>query len=458
MITRTLTCALVAGALLVACGAGDKPAPRQQAAAQPDGDAAVQQALKAYAIEFLRRNPTTNTYLGGAGLDPSLREVDGLLRDHSPAALLQEDRWLENVSRQLEMFDEKQLSAAVRIDRDVALAQIHFLQHQHQQRRYQLRALDTYVVEPFRSIDWQLQGLTQTGASSYGTAEEWSLVVKRVRAIPAFLATAQEQLRAGVASDRVPDRRMIERDGVTSAEANAKYFTDTLPAIAAERLSGGDRDRLLADLKAAGARAGAAYLEFRNVIKAIYFDGAKIKPQFAADRFAMGEAEYNWALKNNLRVDTSAAQLFDEAWPIVQDTQQQMITLARGIAKTHGWTVPADGGGVVRAVFDELSKDYPKSDQEMVSWYRETAQRLVAYGRKTGVFDVPADYKLDVVETPPPLQASIDGAAYYPAPPFKKSGVGRFYVSPTHNDVAALQSNNRAALADLAAHEAGARA
>ena len=66
---------------------------------------------------------------------------------------------------------------------------------------------------------------------------------------------------------------------------------------------------------------------------------------------------------------------------------------------------------------------------------------------------MPADYKLEVVETPPPLRASIDGAAYYPAPPFKNSGVGRFYVTPTDNDDAALKSNNRAALADLSAHE-----
>jgi uncharacterized protein (DUF885 family) len=69
------------------------------------------------------------------------------------------------------------------------------------------------------------------------------------------------------------------------------------------------------------------------------------------------------------------------------------------------------------------------------------------------LFDVPADYKLEVTETPPPLQASIDGAAYYPAPPFKNSGVGRFYVTPTHDNPAGLMSNNRAALADLSAHE-----
>jgi uncharacterized protein (DUF885 family) len=47
----------------------------------------------------------------------------------------------------------------------------------------------------------------------------------------------------------------------------------------------------------------------------------------------------------------------------------------------------------------------------------------------------------------------VDGASYYPAPPFKGTGVGRFYVTPTHNDAAMLQSNNRAAIADLSAHE-----
>jgi uncharacterized protein (DUF885 family) len=57
------------------------------------------------------------------------------------------------------------------------------------------------------------------------------------------------------------------------------------------------------------------------------------------------------------------------------------------------------------------------------------------------------------VQTPPPLESSIDGASYYPAPPFKGTGVGRFYVTPTHDDVAALQANNRAAIADLSAHE-----
>jgi uncharacterized protein (DUF885 family) len=420
------------------------------------GDPLVKQTLSRYAVEFLKRNPTTNTYLGGAGLDPSLAPVDGTLRDYSPSALDEEDRWLTSTSRELDAVDPSGLTDAVRIDRDVAIAQTRFMLRQHQVRHYQERALDTYVTEPFRAIDWQVQGLTHTGDETYGTDDEWALLIRRVRAIPRFLATAQTQLEAGVRSGRVPDRRMLDRDGLDSTEANARYFAETLPALGSRRISEGqNHETLVSDLLAAGKEAAAAYRKFRTFVADTFFEpGSRtVKPAYAADRFAMGAEEYNWALQNNFHLDTTAERLFDESWPIVEATRRDMIDLARQIGQQKGWPLPPDGPSAVRAVFDQLSKDYPKSDEEMVSWYRDAAFRLVQFARDTNLFDVPADYKLDVLETPPPLRASIDGAAYYPAPPFKTSGVGRFYVTPTGNDQAALQSNNRAALADLAAHE-----
>lgn len=450
---------ITAAVLLSACSS----TPREPAApAYGSGDAALESTLRSYVVEFLKRNPTTNTYLGGAGFDPALKEVDGQLRDHSQAALDAEDRWLAETARTLETFDPRALRPAADIDRQVAIAQIRFLLRQHQVRHYQHRALDTYAGEPFRALDWQLQGLTQTGDTTYGTVDEWNLAIARVKAVPQFLATAQTQLAAGIAANRTPDRRMLERDGIDTADANAVYFEKTLPEIAKARLGGSERDRLLADLQAAATAAAAAYRSFRDFVISSYFEpstgggrGAarQVEAAFAEDRYAFGEEEYNWALRNNFRIEKTAAALFDEAWPIVEKTRAEMIALAARIGAEKKWTLPADGGAAVRAVFDRLSRDYPKSDEEMVAWYRDAAFRLVDYARKTKMFDVPADYKLDVVQTPPPLEASIDGAAYYPAPPFKNSGVGRFYVTPTHNDRAALQSNNRAALADLSAHE-----
>ena len=436
----------------VACSS-EAPKPQQQA---DSPDTTAKKALTAYAVEFLRRNPTTNTYLGGAGLDPSLKEVDGMLRDYSTTALAAEDQWLTDTAKALEAINPSGLSASLRIDREVALAQIRFMLREHQVRKYHERALDTFVSDPFRAIDWQLQGMTHTDEKVYGTAEEWTLLINRVRGIPRYLNTAQAQLEIGMKAGHAPDPRMLVRDGLNTSEANAKYFGDTLPKLAEERMGGADRERSLIELKDACKDAAAAYEDFRKFLASTFFESAaskKVKAEFAGDRYAMGEEEYNWAVKNNFKVDKTAAQLFDEAWPIVQTTQTQMVDLARKIGAQKNWKLPADGRAAVRAVFDELSKDYPKSDDEMISWYRDTAFRLVEYARKTGIFDVPADYKLEVVQTPPPLEASIDGAAYYAAPPFKNTGIGRFYVTPTHNDRAALQSNNRAALADLAAHE-----
>jgi uncharacterized protein (DUF885 family) len=425
------------------------------------GDAAFKTAHDKYVVEFLRRNPTVNTYLGGAGLDPSLKEVDGMLRDHSAAALEQEDRWLTDSQKTFEGLDATSLSPTRRIDREVAIAQIKFQLHQHQVRKYQERALDTYAVDPFRSLDFYMQGMSQTGPTTYGTPEEWALVIKRLQAVPRFLQTAQEQLGAGVKSGNTPDWRMLKRDGLDTTTANAEYFEKKLPEYAGKNIAAGaQHDEALKQLTDASKAAAAAYRTLHDFVATTFFDDANaknahdgVKAAFRNDHFVFGEEEYNWALKNNLRMDKTAAQLYEEAWPIVQATQQEMIKLAGEIAAKRNIKA-ATPEETVKAVLEELGKEYPKTDAEEVTWYKEAGVRLVDYARKTGLFDVPPDYKLDVVETPPPLRASIDGAAYYPAPPFKNSGVGRFYVTTSgNNDQAILKEANRAALADLAAHE-----
>jgi uncharacterized protein (DUF885 family) len=436
-------------------------------AAAGSGDQAFKTIHDKYVIEFLRRNPSVNTYLGGAGLDPSLKEADGRLRDHSAAALETEDRWLTDTQKSLEAVDPNSLTPARRIDRDVALAQIAYQLHLHQQRRYQERSLDTYTVEPFRSVDFFIQGMTQTGPATYGTPEEWALVVKRLQDFPRYMKTAQDNLSAGLRAGNTPDWRMLQRDGLDTCDADAKYYEKDFPDLFTKDIvPGPQREDLLKQLADASKGAAAAYRGLHDFIAQTFFDEVKpsdtpfsevkptVKEQFRADRFPFGETEYNWALKNNLRVDKTAAQLYEESWPVVQATQAEMVKLARQIGPKHKLNLPADDMQAVRAVMDELGKDYPKTDAEEVSWYKDAAVRLVDYARKTGIFDVPADYKLDVVETPPPLRSSIDGAAYYPAPPFKQSGVGRFYVTTSgNNDPAQLQENNRAALADLSAHE-----
>jgi uncharacterized protein (DUF885 family) len=446
---------LVHGALLVAVasrgafGAQARPAPEEFSTVEHD-----------YAVYFMSRFPVVATYLGGSAFDAALAGIDSKLRDYAPQALKEEDTELGRLRERFTALAPESLAPRRRIDRAVALAEIEFLIHQHQVRRHQERSLDSYVDEPFRGVDWQIQGMTPTGAATYGTAAEWQAVIARTRAVAAYLENAQRQIAAGVSHKNTPDWRVLVDYGLTSTLANAEYFAKTLPSIAAQDIAASARAAALADIRSAGNDASAAYLRLRSFLIATFFvspaasDAAALQAPYRADHFACGETEYDWALHHNFKLQTNARELFSAAWPIVEATQASMMVLARTIAASHKWRVPADGAEAVRMVFEKLSLDAPKNDDEMVEWYRRTGVRLVTYGRTSGLFEVPSDYRLNVVVTPPPLRASIEGAAYYPAPAFKKTGVGRFYVTPTGNNLAELaQEHNRAAMPDLAAHE-----
>ena len=447
-------------ALLSACSDSSPPAAQSAAKAPVVDDAAFAKLEHEYVVYFMQRFPVVATYLGGSEFDPSLSGIDAKLRDYSAAALTEEDTALTQFKQRFTALDDQTLSPRRRIDKSVALAQIEFVLREHSARRYQQRSIDSYMDEPFRGVDWQIQGMTSTGASTYGTADEWQRVIDRVRAVPAYLTVAKAQLDAGIEAKNTADWRMLIKSGLEIPVADAEYFAKTLPGIAEQDVTGTERDRLLGDIRAAGKAASDAYLDFRGYIAKTFFDNPKtqdasgLKPAFRDDRYAMGTEEYNWALRNNLRLADTADQLYEASWPIVEQTRSEMVTLAKQIAATHQWKVAADGHDAVALVFDKLSGEAPKTDAQMVQNYVDIGRRLVDYARRTGLFAVPDDYKLDVTVTPPPLRSGIDGAAYYPAPPFKSTGVGRFYVTPTGDNVEELkQQHNRYAIADLAAHE-----
>jgi uncharacterized protein (DUF885 family) len=406
---------------------------------------------KQYFLDTLLRYPVVCTYLGGDGYDASLGDVGGTLRDWSPTAVADEVASLRKLVAALEAIRPAALSSAAAIDREVIIAQAGYLIRQLDTRKYQQRSIDTYVAEPFRGVDWQIQGLTDAGNRMLGTEAEWALVAKRVEAIPAYVATAKANLEAGKAAGNLPDRRMVARDGLAGCTANAEYFATTLAKSAAPFL--GDRPfaQAMRDrLQAAGTAAAAAWKDLGTWM------GTAYDVNETADRFAVGAEEYAWRVNNCLRDPRTPEQLFAYGVEQVTAYEEKIFAVAKQVAETAKLTLAWDSDAAkrssVRAVMDHLSKDSPKNDTELFQWYKSAGERAVAYGREKGLFDIPADYRLDVVETPPVLRNSID-AAYYPAPPFKTTGVGRFYLSPTGNDPGALKLNNRASVATTAIHE-----
>lgn len=403
-----------------------------------------------YFLRTLELNPVTSTYLGGDGYDPSLRDINGQLRDFSEQGLAAEARLYRSYRTRLDAFDLTRLDQTNRIDHAVMTAQLDFLLHQFARGQHE-RAVDTYVAEPFRGVDWQIQQMRAFEGKDLGTLDEWNLVIARLEAVAAYLANARANLLAGKANDNLPDHRMVQRDGIAGSQANADYFRNTLPATAKTYL--GSRPfaaKTLARLAEAGAAAADAFQGFAGFLQQAY------NVDETVDRYAIGEEEYAWRVLNCLQVDRTPQQLWDYGAEQVALYESRLFDVAQEVARAAQlglkFDSDADRRTSTRAVMDFLAKDSPRNDAELFRWYREVADRAVAYGREQAMFDIPADYRLEIVPTPPVLRSTID-AAYYPAPPFKHAGVGRFYLTPTGNDPAALKLNNHASVADTAVHE-----
>lgn len=420
-------------------------------AAAGSPDAAFVDLRDRYFVRHLQLNPVTSTYLGGAGYSPRLASANARLRNFSDAALQSELAFYRDTRAAIRDIDPAVLSPIARVDHEVVSAQLDFLIHQTGDLRYHERSVDTYVAEPFRGVDWQIQQMTDAGGGRLGTEDEWAQVVARVHAIPAYLMVARANLLAGVQAGNRPDRRMVRRDGITGSTANAGYFRKTLDETAAPLL--GDRPfaaPMRQRLSEAGTAAATAWEQFAAFLQATY------DVDETTDRFAAGEREYEWRVRTVLRDQRSAAELYAYGAEQVELYTARVVDVARQVSDEArlglAFGSRAEQYASVRRVMEHLSADSPRNDDELLRWYVEAGERAVAYGRAHNLFDIPATYRLDVIATPPVLRSTID-AAYYMAPPFLRTGVGRFYLTPTENNAAALKEANRASVADTAIHE-----
>ncbi|MGK2960847.1 MAG: DUF885 family protein, partial [Gemmatimonadaceae bacterium] len=428
-------------------------APRQPAAPPPPAiiPGTFAELRDRYFVFHLERNPVTSTYLGGDGFAPSLADSNSRLRDYRISALTPEITLYRSLLASVEQVDPATLTQAEQADRGLMMSQLEFLIRQGGERRYWERALDTYVAEPFRGIDWQIQQMREHPGGLLGDERDWQQVVARTLAIPGYLEIARGNLLAGKKSANVPDKRMVQRDGIEGSRANAEYFRTTLPGSAQRYLGSRPFAAItLAQLTGAGIAAGSAWEQFAAFLLQNFDVNEPV------DRYAAGEEEYEWRVRTVLRDTRTAAELYEYGAAQVALYTARIVEVAREFADTAKMNIPfgtpAGNHAGVKAVMDFLSKDAPRDDDQLFRWYREAGIRAVAFGREHDLFDIPSDYRLDVVPTPLVLRSTID-AAYYPAPPLKQGGTGRFYLTPTGNDLEALRSNNFASVATTAVHE-----
>jgi uncharacterized protein (DUF885 family) len=398
-----------------------------------------------YVVYVMQQFPVVATYLGAAAYDLQLLEVDGKLRDYSQRALTEEQGQLSRYRERFMVLDTEYLSARRRIDRSVALAQIEFLLHEQLVRHLQQRSVDTYLDEPVRGVELQLRNMASSGNGAYGTGLQWQAVLARVRAIPAYLNVAEQQLSAGIAANNTPDWRMLI-EGLKTAQVDANFFSKTLGQLAPPEFKAVNNIESVAD------EADAAYAHFRAFLETTFFDSAALidatalKPAYRQDQFALGETEYDWALNNNLRFGAKASDLFAASWPRVEKAQDAIVSAARGIANAQPGSSAIGNFAVVRKTFTRLIGDVAGSEPQLEADYNILS--LVQYAHDKRLFDVPADYNL-LVGSLGPMDTFNNEAVYNPAQVLNESGFGRLSIStaaassltlPRHSDLASMSA------------------
>ena len=133
-----------------------------------------------YFVYHLDKNPVTSTYLGGDGYNPSLATANTRLRDYRQASIDGELKEYKSLRASIAAIPAAWLTAAEKSDQQLMTAQLDFLIHQMEDLRYYQRALDTYVAEPFRGIDWQIQQMPELTGGLLGEEADWQQVAAAI--------------------------------------------------------------------------------------------------------------------------------------------------------------------------------------------------------------------------------------------------------------------------------------
>ena len=346
----------------------------------------------------------------------------------TPSNIAAQINFFETVQHELASAHGK--DAAEEIDRQVMLTVARSQLRELKERKSYLTDVGA-AQGPYDIIQVQT---AQMGADA---SKEWADIIAREEQVPEYLKAVRANLEHGAGEGRQIYRGFIEKDGIEGAESAAEYFGTELIAKAKEQLAPADFEALKPRLEAAGRKAQEAYRQHAEFLR------TKVLP-VATERYGIGKDEYAWKLKNELGVHESPEQLQVKGKEIAARLTARMAELAKQIAPDK--TLPE--------IMADLRADHPKNDAELLAKYREVSERARDFVVKEGLFAIPNDYSINVIETPLGMRSHIGSAAYFPAPPLDASKKGVFLVTPSAGAEGRLAIHNFSKIPTTVVHEA----
>lgn len=328
--------------------------------------------------------PVEATWLG-------IHEHDARLGDLGAEGLQHAGERLRAFRQRLARIGDEGLSVAERVDRRLLAAA--------------MRDLEIWLVD---HAEWRrnpnLYAETPVMGIFLLATREFAPLEERLRSMLGRLRETPDVLAAARANVRRPPRVYVEVALETCAGAS-QFLRGLVPQLAARV------PELEAAVRAEAERAAAAYDSYADELRA--------RLPSADGEFALGRALFDELLHVRHGLDLDAPALGALGRRLFAETLAQLEAEAAAIAPGRGW----------RELIAEARREHPAGNDLLPAYRRELAS-LVAFIRERDLVTIPPGERLEVIETPLFLRATLPYAAYMMPAPFEQDRTGRFLVTP----------------------------
>jgi uncharacterized protein (DUF885 family) len=357
----------------------------------------------AHVAQAIALDPVLGTVLGVPGHDDELT-------DYSPSA--QEQRWRLQ-DRTLTQLDR--LAPTSAHDRLVAdLARERLAAERAVDEAEHLRRL-SIIGSPLQSVRTVFELMPRADD------DDWAVLTRRLRALPASVDSMREALDRGLAEGVVAGRRQAEACATQALLYGGALDGDTSLGrglVAAFDLrSDGASPVLRRDLDIAAREADAAFVAFAEYLRAVY------APR-AATTDAVGEERYRRFARHFTGASLDLDELYAWGWQEVWSLQEQMRQTAARIRPDTA----------VRVVADTLERDGTSAvhgSEAFRLWAQQLQDEAVA-ALHGSHFEIPALIRDVEVRLAP---AGSAAAPYYTQPSEDLSRPGRVWYPTRGRDV-----------------------
>jgi uncharacterized protein (DUF885 family) len=388
------------------------PLPRPTPATEPGPlDDQLYDLVESRFVRLVRDNPVLGTAIG-------LHQDDDLLGDGSREAVMAELAADQAHLARVEALDPAGLSSAATFERDLEV-------HNVRRAIFDADVLRIWERRSF-ALDTLGDGLFLLFARDHAPLPE------RLDAIAGRLEATATYLEEAKTRATVPQVRRWQQIELQTA-AELPVFFDELVAAGEDSLPAVEQRRL-------GRASESAKLAIE--LYAAWLEGTL---PAGSDEWAIGRERHDALVGLRAFDGLDADAILELGWERLREEHARRATAAREV----------DPDGDETSAIERIKSDQPASFTAALDAYRDAMFRSRAHLIEHDLVTVPADERIDVIETPAYLRNVVPFAAYFEPAAFDRDPEGIYIVtSSVDHDPNAMREHNYASISNTSIHEA----